>query len=169
MSNPQKVRHISECFVKPEHAVEEAKRPFYLITWDLAMLYAHYIQKGLLFTKPPAADEQEGFIYTLAFVGRCFVHRDGVIVCDILLNRDGPRHLGLHLGDLLVAQGVSIGVLAREFYELGPCNARREGLLEEGDKRKKKGYNRYFLHKKPRAGHVCTAPSKVNNGNERRG
>jgi hypothetical protein len=51
--------------IKPEHAVEEAKRPFYLITWDLAMLSAHYIQKGLLFTKPSAADEQEGFIDTL--------------------------------------------------------------------------------------------------------
>jgi hypothetical protein len=33
----------------------------------------------------------------------------------------------------------------------------------------KKGYNRYFLHKKPRAGHVCTAPSKVNDGNGQRG
>ncbi|XP_059454633.1 uncharacterized acetyltransferase At3g50280-like [Corylus avellana] len=65
MSNPQKVRHISECFVKPEHALEEAKQPFYLTPWDLAMLSAHYIQKGLLFTKPPAADEQEGFIDTL--------------------------------------------------------------------------------------------------------
>jgi hypothetical protein len=65
MSNPQKVRHISECFVKPEHALEEAKRPFYLTPWDLAMLSSHYIQKGLLFTKPPAADEQEGFIDTL--------------------------------------------------------------------------------------------------------
>jgi hypothetical protein len=47
--------------------------------------------------------------------------------------------------------------------------ARREGVLEEGVRRKKKGYNRYFLHKKPRAGHVCTAPSKVNDGNGRRG
>jgi hypothetical protein len=65
MSNPPKVRHISECFVKPQHAVEESKRPFYLTPWDLAMLSAHYIQKGLLFTKPPAADDQEGFINTL--------------------------------------------------------------------------------------------------------
>jgi hypothetical protein len=65
MSNPHILRHISECFVKPEHALEEAKRPFYLTPWDLLMLSAHYIQKGLLFTKPPAADEQEGFIDTL--------------------------------------------------------------------------------------------------------
>jgi hypothetical protein len=64
MSNPPKVRHISECFVKPQHAVE-SKRPFYLTPLDLAMLSAHYIQKGLLFTKPPAADDQEGFINTL--------------------------------------------------------------------------------------------------------
>jgi hypothetical protein len=54
------------------------------------------------------------------YVGRCFVHRDGVIVHGILLNRDGPRHVGLHLGDLPVAQGVSIRVPAREFCELGP-------------------------------------------------
>jgi hypothetical protein len=33
----------------------------------------------------------------------------------------------------------------------------------------KKGYNRHFMCKKSRAGHVCTAPSDVNDGNGRRG
>jgi hypothetical protein len=65
MSNPPKVRHISKCFVKPQHVVEESKRPFYLTPWDFLMLTANYIQKGLLFTKPPAADDQEGIINTL--------------------------------------------------------------------------------------------------------
>jgi hypothetical protein len=37
------------------------------------------------------------------------------------------------------------------------------GLCECGE------YNGYFLRKKSRAGHVCTAPSKVNDGNGRRG
>jgi hypothetical protein len=111
------------CYLSSSSQSQSHSPSSFLITWDLAMLSAHYIQKGLLFTKPPAADEQEGFIYTLAFVGCCFVHRDGLIVRGILLNRDGPRHVGLHLGDLLVAQGVSTGVPAREFCELGPHDA----------------------------------------------
>jgi hypothetical protein len=44
---------------------EESKKPLYLTPWDLAMLSANYIQKGLLYTKPQAADEQEDFIKTL--------------------------------------------------------------------------------------------------------
>ncbi|KAA8537774.1 hypothetical protein F0562_027646 [Nyssa sinensis] len=55
MSTPT-VRHISECFIKPQYAIEESKQPIYLAPWDLAMLSVHYIQKGLLFPKPPAVD-----------------------------------------------------------------------------------------------------------------
>ncbi|XP_021903461.1 uncharacterized acetyltransferase At3g50280 [Carica papaya] len=47
------VRHISESFVKPHWKTEESKPPFYLTPWDLAMLSVQYIQKGLLFAKPP--------------------------------------------------------------------------------------------------------------------
>ncbi|KAB1220184.1 hypothetical protein CJ030_MR3G017008 [Morella rubra] len=65
MSNPPRVRHISECFIKPQHALEESKRPFYLTPWDLNLLNANYIQKGLLFTKSPAADDREDSIKTL--------------------------------------------------------------------------------------------------------
>ncbi|XP_050234606.1 uncharacterized acetyltransferase At3g50280-like [Mercurialis annua] len=50
--NPQSVQHISECFVKPQPMPHEANQPFYLTQWDLAMLSVHYIQKGLLFSKP---------------------------------------------------------------------------------------------------------------------
>ncbi|PPD85852.1 hypothetical protein GOBAR_DD17231 [Gossypium barbadense] len=50
------VRIISECFVTPQHVSEESKQPFYLSTWDLVMLSVHYIQKGLLFTKPASGD-----------------------------------------------------------------------------------------------------------------
>ncbi|MBA0777110.1 hypothetical protein Gotri_005166 [Gossypium trilobum] len=50
------VRIISECFVTPQHVSEESKQPFYLSTWDLVMLSVHYIQKGLLFTKPAPGD-----------------------------------------------------------------------------------------------------------------
>ncbi|MFQ6654573.1 hypothetical protein Gotur_025497 [Gossypium turneri] len=46
------VRIISGCFVKPQHVSEQSKQPFYL-TWDLVMLSVHYIQKGILYTKPP--------------------------------------------------------------------------------------------------------------------
>ncbi|CAB4266332.1 unnamed protein product [Prunus armeniaca] len=51
----QSVKHISECFVQPQHASDESKQPLYLAPTDLAMLSAHYIQKGLLFAKPPEA------------------------------------------------------------------------------------------------------------------
>ncbi|PPD85849.1 hypothetical protein GOBAR_DD17228 [Gossypium barbadense] len=50
------VRIISECFVKPHDVSEESKQPFYLTTWDLVMLSVHYIQRGLLFAKPPPGD-----------------------------------------------------------------------------------------------------------------
>ncbi|KAJ8772849.1 hypothetical protein K2173_028026 [Erythroxylum novogranatense] len=46
------VRHISECFVKAAHITEEAKKPWHLTPWDVAMLSVQYIQKGLLFAKP---------------------------------------------------------------------------------------------------------------------
>ncbi|TXG52442.1 hypothetical protein EZV62_021611 [Acer yangbiense] len=59
------VKHISECFVKPQHVSEDMKQPLYLTPWDLAVLSINYIQKGHLFTKPPAADHQQDFIETL--------------------------------------------------------------------------------------------------------
>ncbi|XP_065626241.1 uncharacterized acetyltransferase At3g50280 isoform X2 [Quercus suber] len=65
MSTPPKIRYISECFIKPQYALEESKRPFYLSPWDLTMLSVHYIQKGLLYNKPSSADAQEDFIKSL--------------------------------------------------------------------------------------------------------
>uniref|UniRef100_A0A6N2MNX5 Acetyltransferase n=1 Tax=Salix viminalis TaxID=40686 RepID=A0A6N2MNX5_SALVM len=59
--NPPTVEHISECFIKPKHLVEEAKKPYYLAPWDLVMLSVQYIQKGLLFAKPPQKENQQGF------------------------------------------------------------------------------------------------------------
>ncbi|XP_016487443.1 putative acetyltransferase At3g50280 [Nicotiana tabacum] len=51
-SSSPTVQHFSECFIKPLYESEESKKPVYLSSWDLAMLSVHYIQKGLLFTKP---------------------------------------------------------------------------------------------------------------------
>ncbi|KAK2660256.1 hypothetical protein Ddye_006789 [Dipteronia dyeriana] len=62
--NPKTVKHILEFLVKPQYVSEEMKQPIYLTPWDLAMLSVHYIQKGLLYTKP-AVDDQEEFINTL--------------------------------------------------------------------------------------------------------
>ncbi|XP_015072302.1 uncharacterized acetyltransferase At3g50280 [Solanum pennellii] len=53
-SSSPTVQHISDCFIKPLYTSEEAKKPVYLSSWDLAMLSVQYIQKGLLFTKPPS-------------------------------------------------------------------------------------------------------------------
>lgn len=50
------IRRISECFIKPKCLPEESNQPYHLIPVDLAMLSAHYIQKGLLFRKPSHAN-----------------------------------------------------------------------------------------------------------------
>ncbi|KAL9231178.1 hypothetical protein vseg_006435 [Gypsophila vaccaria] len=52
MSCCMKVERISECFIKPKYEVKESKQPHYLAPFDLMKLSSHYIQKGLMFTKP---------------------------------------------------------------------------------------------------------------------
>ncbi|XP_038898879.1 uncharacterized acetyltransferase At3g50280-like [Benincasa hispida] len=49
------LRQVSECFVKPEleWLPQESKQSYHLSPLDLPMLSTHYIQKGLLFHKPP--------------------------------------------------------------------------------------------------------------------
>ncbi|KAL6215473.1 hypothetical protein ACLB2K_014903 [Fragaria x ananassa] len=64
MDSPN-IKFISECFIQPHSASEESKKPFYLAPFDLAMLSAHYIQKGLLFTKPPEVNNNPNFLQTL--------------------------------------------------------------------------------------------------------
>ncbi|XP_062024510.1 uncharacterized acetyltransferase At3g50280-like [Rosa rugosa] len=63
MESPD-VKHISESFIQPQNASQESKKPFYLAASDLAMLSVHYIQKGLLFRKPPEANNPN-FLDTL--------------------------------------------------------------------------------------------------------
>eukprot|EP00268_Persea_americana_P040978 TRINITY_DN407_c1_g1_i3.p1 TRINITY_DN407_c1_g1~~TRINITY_DN407_c1_g1_i3.p1 ORF type:complete len:415 (-),score=65.02 TRINITY_DN407_c1_g1_i3:384-1628(-) len=50
------IRHISRCTITPRHTLEHPPPPkrCELTPWDLAMLSAHYIQKGLLFHTPPS-------------------------------------------------------------------------------------------------------------------
>ncbi|CBI19490.3 unnamed protein product, partial [Vitis vinifera] len=54
-----------KCFIKPKFTSEETKEPCYLTPWDLAMLSVNYIQKGLLFSKPPDVDDPQNFMATL--------------------------------------------------------------------------------------------------------
>ncbi|KAJ4966507.1 hypothetical protein NE237_018356 [Protea cynaroides] len=56
VSHPE-VRHISRCSIKPEFVSEESKQRFHLTPWDLSLLSAHYIQTGLLFSKPIATND----------------------------------------------------------------------------------------------------------------
>ncbi|MQL81745.1 hypothetical protein Taro_014195 [Colocasia esculenta] len=49
------VRHISTCTVRHSRCVREEERQCHLSPWDLCYLSIHYIQKGLLFLKPPAS------------------------------------------------------------------------------------------------------------------
>ena len=64
-TNPPKIRYISESFIKPQYATEDSNKPLHLTPWDLLILSSNYIQRGLLFTKPPAANAEEDFIKTL--------------------------------------------------------------------------------------------------------
>ncbi|XP_019096094.1 PREDICTED: uncharacterized acetyltransferase At3g50280-like isoform X1 [Camelina sativa] len=53
MDSSSSVKIVSKCFVKPKTIPEESKKPYYLSPWDYAMISVQYIQKGLLFHKPP--------------------------------------------------------------------------------------------------------------------
>ncbi|OVA11246.1 Transferase [Macleaya cordata] len=60
MNQATAVRQISKCTIKPHHSLDEShhQQVCYLTPWDIAMLSAHYIQKGLLFSKPqPSAED----------------------------------------------------------------------------------------------------------------
>ncbi|XP_021748464.1 uncharacterized acetyltransferase At3g50280-like [Chenopodium quinoa] len=57
MSNSPIVELVSEWFIKPKLDDNDSKQPHYLSPGDLAMLSAHYIQKGLLYMKPSATDQ----------------------------------------------------------------------------------------------------------------
>lgn len=58
MEDSPVVEHVSDCFIKPKLNDSDSKQPYYLSSGDLAMLSAHYIQKGLLFAKPSATDQE---------------------------------------------------------------------------------------------------------------
>ncbi|KAK6939631.1 hypothetical protein RJ641_029162 [Dillenia turbinata] len=67
MATSATVKQISECYIKPreQDAVEEIEQPIHLGIWDLAMLSVHYIQKGLLYSKPQVIENQEFSITAL--------------------------------------------------------------------------------------------------------
>ncbi|KAK9698964.1 hypothetical protein RND81_08G144200 [Saponaria officinalis] len=59
--NGMKINYISECFIKPKYEINESKQPHYLAPLDLMKLSSHYIQKGLLFSKPSQSTGQEPY------------------------------------------------------------------------------------------------------------
>nr|XP_043608470.1 uncharacterized acetyltransferase At3g50280-like [Erigeron canadensis] len=62
MSSPSTVTIVSECFIKPLHDLSpETKQPLHFAPFELSFLNFNYIQKGLLFSKPP---ENKGFSIT---------------------------------------------------------------------------------------------------------
>ncbi|XP_057537238.1 uncharacterized acetyltransferase At3g50280-like [Amaranthus tricolor] len=59
MKNPPIIKQISESFIMPNlNELNDVKDPYFLAPGDLAMLSAHYIQKGLLFYKPSTRIEE---------------------------------------------------------------------------------------------------------------
>ncbi|RDX90478.1 putative acetyltransferase, partial [Mucuna pruriens] len=64
MSTPA-VQRVSECFIKLQRPNHESNQICYLTPWDIAMLSAHYIQKGLLFKKPSPLVNQQDFMDNL--------------------------------------------------------------------------------------------------------
>ncbi|XP_058786180.1 uncharacterized acetyltransferase At3g50280-like [Vicia villosa] len=61
MSTPS-LKFVSECFIKPHPPIKDSNQICYLAPWDILMLSAHYIQKGLLFKKPASSPNQQHFI-----------------------------------------------------------------------------------------------------------
>ncbi|XP_047161204.1 uncharacterized acetyltransferase At3g50280-like [Vigna umbellata] len=59
------VHKVSECFVKANHSTQESNQICHLTPWDIAMLSAHYIQKGLLYKKPATLVDERDFIENL--------------------------------------------------------------------------------------------------------
>ncbi|KAJ4965674.1 hypothetical protein NE237_017523 [Protea cynaroides] len=57
MASHPVVRQISRWYIKPEFVSDESKHSFHLTPWDLSLLSAHYIQRGLLFSKPPPTND----------------------------------------------------------------------------------------------------------------
>ncbi|KAL5705653.1 hypothetical protein ACHQM5_023928 [Ranunculus cassubicifolius] len=53
MSSTMEVHRVSSCYIKPHKITQESQEPYHLTPWDLAMLSVNYIQKGLLYPKPP--------------------------------------------------------------------------------------------------------------------
>ncbi|KAJ4965075.1 hypothetical protein NE237_016924 [Protea cynaroides] len=53
MATHPAVRHISRCSIRAECVADESNQPLHFNPWDLSMLNTYYIQKGLLFSKPP--------------------------------------------------------------------------------------------------------------------
>lgn len=98
MPSPSPVRMVSRHIVKPPPRQRE-RIP--LTSWEVAMLSANYIQKGLLFTQPPfptteLVDHLEG---TLADALASYYHVAGRFVTE--QHRDGH-------GDVIFGSSVSI-------------------------------------------------------------
>ncbi|MCL7047399.1 hypothetical protein MKW94_012592 [Papaver nudicaule] len=54
---------VSKCMIKPHQISEEAHEEISLTPWDLTMLSAHLIQKGLLFANPsPLSSHEDGIM-----------------------------------------------------------------------------------------------------------
>ncbi|XP_020202794.1 uncharacterized acetyltransferase At3g50280 [Cajanus cajan] len=64
MSTPS-VQRISECFIKPQRPIEDSNEIYHLTPCDITLLSMNYIQKGLLFKKPPVSTNQQDFIQHL--------------------------------------------------------------------------------------------------------
>ncbi|KAK7310842.1 hypothetical protein RJT34_08601 [Clitoria ternatea] len=64
MSSPP-VQRVSECLIQPIAPTDESNQICNLTPWDISMLSMNYIQKGLLFKKPPHLVDQQNFMDNL--------------------------------------------------------------------------------------------------------
>ena len=53
------VQYVSQCFIKPKYTTEGSKQPMFLPPYELILVFAQYMQKGLLFAKPPGFDTNQ--------------------------------------------------------------------------------------------------------------
>nr|XP_027190533.1 uncharacterized acetyltransferase At3g50280-like [Cicer arietinum] len=105
MTSPT-TKRVSECFIKPIHPIKESNQICYLTGWDIAMSSMHYIQKGLLFTKPTPQKFIEKLKHSLSIAlfhfyplsGRLVTHKSQhphsyTIFIDCSNNNPGARFI----------------------------------------------------------------------------
>ncbi|KAJ1704465.1 hypothetical protein LUZ63_004244 [Rhynchospora breviuscula] len=148
-SNSSTVRTIKTYAVIPK-TNPQAPRQLHLSAWDLGMLTAHYIQKGLLFANPPdlsveqiveqlrsSLEEALFHFYSLSGRLRLDTCDGGGVTCHVELGCAGNGaelvHAvadGIGIADVVVADGQDLPKFLKEFFPLDQLVVNFDGCTD---------------------------------------